>query len=226
MFAVFQDELEVRKSLRAFCLRPKSLLNILRNLFFESAVKKCLKAFYTSSKTIIAQAYQSRCCFWRSSSVPESLETFQLSYASSNGKWVSSFLKTMSSEIGFPMTLRSSAFVNKKRNKPTSHELQNNLDSSCISTCTSSRKSRFKTSQDNTKLCQLQLSVSKFPHAQKFSAWTHLSSFDQSEHKNWTESVINAWPTRDSEKNQKRLPSLHVKAGWIFASEVISKSIF
>ena len=118
-----------------------------------------------TSKTIIAQAYQSRCCFWRSSSVPESLETFQPSYASSKGKWVSSFLKTMPSEIGFPMTLTSGAFVNKKRNKQTSHELQNNLDSSCISFCTPSRKRQFKTSQDDTKLCQLQLSVSKFPDA-------------------------------------------------------------
>ena len=37
MFALFQDELEVRKSLRAFYN--------LQNLFFEFAVKKCLKAF-------------------------------------------------------------------------------------------------------------------------------------------------------------------------------------
>ena len=28
----------------------------------------------------------------------------------------------------------------------------------------------------------------------KFSAWTHLSNFDQSEHKNWKQSVTNAWP--------------------------------
>ena len=52
-----------------------------------------------TSKAIIAQAYQSRCCFWRSSSVPESLENFHPSYASSKGKWASSFLKTMPSEI-------------------------------------------------------------------------------------------------------------------------------
>ena len=49
----------------------------------------------------------------------------------------------------------------------------------------------------------------------KFSAWTHLPNFDQSEHKNWT------WPTRDhGEKSQKQLSSLPVTAGWIFASEV------
>ena len=93
-------------------------------------------------------------------------------------KWVSSFLKTMPSEIGFPVTLTSGAFVNKKRNKQTSHELQNNLDSSCISTCAPSRKRQFKPSQDDTKHCQLQLSVSKFPDLHKFSTWTHLSNFD------------------------------------------------
>ena len=139
-------------------------------------------------KTIIAQAYQSRWCFWRSSSVPESLETFQPSYASSKGKWVSSFLKTMPSEIRFPMTLTSCAFVNKKRNTEASHEIQNNLDSSCISFCTSCRKRQFRTSQDDTKFCQLQLSVSKFPDAavalHKFAPWTHLSNFNQSEQNN------------------------------------------
>ena len=31
------------------------------------------------------------------------------------------------------MTLTSGTFVKKKRNKQTSHELKNNLDSSCIS---------------------------------------------------------------------------------------------
>ena len=136
-FSLFQVELEARKSLE----------------------KK------NTSKTIIAQAYQSRCCFQRSSSVPGSLETFQPSYPPSKGKRVSSFLKTMSSEIGFPLTLTSGAFVKKKRNKQTSHELQNNLDSSCISFCISSRKSQFKTSQNDTKLCQFQLSVSKFTDA-------------------------------------------------------------
>ena len=35
-----------------------------------------------------------------------------------------------------------------------------------------------------------------------------------------------AWSTRDSEKSQKRLPSLHVKAGWIFLYEISSKSNF
>ena len=140
----------------------------------------------STSKTTISQAYQSRCCFWRSSSVPELLETFQPSYASNKGKWVSSFLKTMPSEIGFPMTLTSGAFVNKMRNKQTSHELQNNLENSCISFCTPSRKREFKTSQDDTKLCQLQLQWASFQTLHKFSAWTYLSNFDQSEHKNWT----------------------------------------
>ena len=34
----------------------------------------------------------------------------------------------------------SGAFLNQKRNKQTSHESQKNLDSDCISFCTSSRK--------------------------------------------------------------------------------------
>ena len=42
---------------------------------------------------------------------------------------------------------------------------QNNLVSSSISLGTSSRKRQLKTSQDDTKPCQLQLSVSKFPDA-------------------------------------------------------------
>ena len=111
-----------------------------------------------TSKTIIAQAYKYRCCFQRSSNVPGSLETFQPSYPPSKGKRVSSFLKTMSSEIGFPMTLTSGAFVNKMRNKQTSHELQNNLDSSCISFCTPSRKRQSKNSSFQT----LQLTLHKF----------------------------------------------------------------
>ena len=58
----------------------------------------------------------------------QAFQNFQPSYASSKGKWVSLFLKTMPSEIGFPMTLTSEAFVNKKRNKQTSHDLQNDLE--------------------------------------------------------------------------------------------------
>ena len=34
----------------------------------------------------------------------------------------------------------------------------------------------------------------------KFSAWTHLSNTDQSEHKNWTWSVTNAWTWREKSK--------------------------
>ena len=40
VFALFQDELEARKSLKAFCLQPKSQLNNLRNIFFEKKKKK------------------------------------------------------------------------------------------------------------------------------------------------------------------------------------------
>ena len=49
----------------------------------------------------------------------------------------------------------------------------------------------------------------------KFSAWTHLSNFDQSEYKHWTKSVTNAWPWWEKSK-----------AGWIVASKVSLKSKF
>ena len=63
------------------------------------------------------------------------------------------------------MTLISGAFLNQNRNKQASNELQKILDSSCNSFCTSSRKRQLETSQDDTKLCQLQLSVNTFPDA-------------------------------------------------------------
>ena len=34
----------------------------------------------------------------------------------------------------------------------------------------------------------------------KFSTWSHLWNFDQSEHKNWTKSVTNAWSWRAKSK--------------------------
>ena len=144
MFAVFQDELEVRKSLRAFCLRPKSLLNILRNLFFESAVKKCLKAFYTwyycrldHCSCIINHTLDFRKPKKKKhikdnncSGLPVEMLLLKVIKCSRiawdfstllllKQEQVSSFLKTMPSEIGFPMTLTSGAFLNKKRNKQT-----------------------------------------------------------------------------------------------------------
>ena len=39
-----------------------------------------------------------------------------------------------------------------------------------------------------------------FQMLRKFSAWTHLSNFDQSQHKNWTKSVTNAWPWWEKSK--------------------------
>ena len=35
-------------------------------------------------------------------------------------------------EIGFPMILKSDAFLNYKSTKQTSHEIQKDLDDSCI----------------------------------------------------------------------------------------------
>ena len=176
----------------------------------------------------MAQAYQSRCCFWRSSSVPESLETFQPSYASSKGKWVSSFLKTMPSEIGFPMTLTSGAFVNKKRNKQTSHELQNNLDSLIAAVfhfvhqvekdSLKHHKPWHKTLSAPAISKQVSRRCINFPHKLTCQILTNPN----------IKIGCRAWSTRDSEKSPKRLPSLHVnvKAGWIFVSEISSKSTF
>ena len=166
MFAHVQEELEARKSLRPFFSQLKSQLNILIILKTHKLRSTTGNRKKKHIKTIIVQAYQSRCRSWRSSNEARIAWDFQPSlYASSRGKWISSFFKTTPSEIGFPMTLTSGAFLNQKRNKQTSHELQNNLDSSCISFCISSRKRQFKTSEDDTKLCQLQLSVRKFPDA-------------------------------------------------------------
>ena len=76
----------------------------------------------------------------------------------------------MLSGIGFPT---SGAFLNQKPNI---------LGSRCISFCTSSGKRQLKPLQDGKKLCQLHLSVTSFQMLHKFSAWTDLSNFDQSEH--------------------------------------------
>ena len=72
----------------------------------------------------------------------------------------------MPSEIGFP-TLTSGAFLNQKPSKQTSHEQQKTLDSSCISFVTSSKKRQLKTTQVETKLCQLSsaIKVNKFQDA-------------------------------------------------------------
>ena len=51
----------------------------------------------------------------------------------------------------------------------------------------------------------------------KFSAWTHLSNFEQSEHENGTKSVTNEWPWWEKQKATAFPP---VKTGWIFASGV------
>ena len=73
--------------------------------------------------------------------------------------------------------------------------------------------------------CQLQLSENKFPDA------TYIFRMNSPECQILINQSIKirrkAWPTRDhGKKSQKRLPSLHVKAGWIFASEVSLKSKF
>ena len=54
-------------------------------------------------------------------------------------------------------------------NKQDSQEQQKTVDNSSISFCRSSAKRQVKTSQDDTTLCQLQLSVNKSQMLHKFS---------------------------------------------------------
>ena len=56
------------------------------------------------------------------------------------------------------MTSTNASLLNQKSNEQTSHELQKNLDKSCISFCTSQR---------DTKLCHLE---TRFQMLHKFSA--------------------------------------------------------
>ena len=45
VFAFFKDELEARKLFKAFFYSQNYKINILWNVFFLFAVRKCLKAF-------------------------------------------------------------------------------------------------------------------------------------------------------------------------------------
>ena len=63
-----------------------------------------------------------------------------------------------------------------RHSKQASQELQKNVDSCCISFCRSSAKRQVKTSQDDSKLCQLQLLVNKSQVPHKFSAWILFAS--------------------------------------------------
>ena len=102
--------------------------------------------------------------------------------------------KTMPSEIGLP-TLTSSAFLNQKFNKKeTAMNNRRLLIAAVFHFVHPVEKNQLKTSQIVTKLCQLQLSKqTSFKLLYEFSAWTHLSNFDLSGHKNLTWSVTNAW---------------------------------
>ena len=73
----------------------------------------------------------------------------------------------MPPEIGFP-TFTSDVFLNQKPNKQTSYEEQKTLDSSRISFCTFSGERQLKTSQVDTRLCQLQLQLQQWRVNQPF----------------------------------------------------------
>ena len=155
-------------------------------------------------KTIISQAYQStaesRCCSWGPPSGDRIAWYFSTLLCLKQGQVNKLIFENDASEIGFPLTLTSGAFLNQKRNKQTSHELQKNLDSRWISFCTSSRKRQLKTSQDDTKLCQLQLSVNKLPDAAEIFRMNSPVKFLTNRS---IEIGLGAWPTRDyGEKRQ------------------------
>ena len=152
-----------------------------------------------------------RCCSWRPSSRAAIAWDFSTLLASNKDKWVSSFLKTMPSEIGFSMTLTGGAFLNQKRNKQTSHELQKNLHSSCIKFCTSRNKKVVKnitrwhkTLSASAISKQVSRCCINLPHELTRQMLTNQS----------IKVGRRARSTRDyGEKSQK-----HVKAGWIFTS--------
>ena len=110
-------------------------------------------------------------------------------------------------------------FLNQKRNKQTSHKWRKDLDSSCISLCTSSRKRQLKTLQDDKKTLpasafskQVSRCYINFPHELTYQFLTNQS----------IKIGRRARPTRDyGGKSQK-----DVNVGWIFASEVSLKSKF
>ena len=47
-----------------------------------------------------------------------------------------------------------------------------------------------------------------------FSAWTHLSNFDQSEHKNWTDSLTDSWTGLRSDSRQSEWNPLSANSNW------------
>ena len=123
----------------------------------------------------------------------------------------------MPSEIGFPMTLTSCAFLNQKRNKQTSHELHRTILLAALFHLvhrvekTVKNITRWhKTLSASAISKQVSRRCINFLHELTFQILTSQS----------IKIGRREWSTRDyCEKSQKRLPSQHVKAGWIFASE-------
>ena len=158
---------------------------------------------------MITQAYLSRCSSWRPSSKARINRAFWtlLRIKQNQARWKK---EKMPFETGFPIILTSGAFLNHKPNKQTSHELQKNLDSSSIHFVQMTRW-RHKTLSTSAIRMQVSRCCINFPHELTCQILTNQS----------IKIGRRAWPTGDhGEKSQKRLPSLHVKAGWIFVSEV------
>ena len=183
----------------------------------------CLRGFELYSRWVPLRL--TRCCSWRPSSRAAIAWDFSTLLASNKDKWVSSFLKTMPSEIGFSMTLTSGAFLNQKRNKQTSHELHRTILLAALFHLVHQVEKTVK----NITRWHKTLSASAISKQVSRRCINFLHELTCQILTNQNIKIgRRAWSTRDSEKSQKRLPSLHVnvKAGWIFASEVSSKSTF
>ena len=118
---------------------------------------------------IITQAYRTRCSSETHRVRPESLKTFRFQQGELNLLRVAYLWKRW-----FPISFcRETPFSTATQS--TNQPLKNNkrmLIAAVFQFCRSSAKRQLKTSQDDTKLCQLQISVnSKSWTLRKFSTW-------------------------------------------------------
>ena len=119
------------------------------------------------SQGIIVQAYQSRCCSWRSSSqarIAWDVSTLFLRLKQGQVSKINFENDIIRNRISNDFDKRC---ISQPKVQQTNQPwiTQNNLVTSSISFGTSSGKRQLKTSQDYSKPCQLQQSVSKFPDA-------------------------------------------------------------
>ena len=143
-----------------------------------------------TSNTIITQAYHSRCSSWKLSSKARIAWDFWTLLRIKQGEKRERCHRKSDFGLWQATHLSIKTPINKLAMKNRGF-----LIAAVFHFVHPVEKKKLKTSQVDTKLCQLHLSKwTSFKMLHKFSAWTQLSNFDQSEHKNWTYSVTNAWP--------------------------------